>query len=54
MVSRKYILGLEIKYNSAIVYSIEKAIVFDVVEGDYYQSGILNENGIVLLKQSWK
>lgn len=54
LVSRKYILGLEIKYNSAIVYSIEKAIVFDVVEGDYYQSGILNENGIVLLKQSWK
>lgn len=53
LVSRKYTLGFELKLNGTIVYFMERGVVFDVLDSDYYKCGIIDDNGMMLLNQKW-
>lgn len=49
-----YFIGFEIKFQSDIVYWVGNAIRFEVIDNDFYKSGVSWNNGFVLLKQEWR
>ena len=48
-----YFLGFEIKFQSEIVYWIEESITFNVLDSDFYNSGVVWGAGSVLIDQDW-
>ncbi len=53
-VPKNYYLGLELKLNGEIVYSVNEVISFEVKDSDFYKSGDLLNNGIILTDQEWR
>jgi len=52
-ISGEYNIGLEIKFQGEIVYWIENALKFTIIDNDFYNSGIVWKNGMILLSQEW-
>ena len=54
LVARKYVLGFELKLNGTIVYYLERGMMFDVLDSDYFNCGFVDDNGMLLLNQEWE
>ena len=54
LVNRKYTLGFELKLNGTIVYYMERGLVFDVIDSDYFNCGFVDDNGMLIVEQEWK
>ncbi|KAF0238238.1 MAG: lipopolysaccharide transport system ATP-binding [Prolixibacteraceae bacterium] len=48
-----YFVGFEIKFQNEIVYYISESIKFDVIDNDFYNSGVVWSAGTVLFEQEW-
>lgn len=48
-----YFIGFELKFQSEIVYWIEEPIMFNVLDNDFYNSGVAWAAGSVLIDQDW-
>ncbi len=48
-----YFLGFEIKFQSEIVYSTKEDIIFNVLDNDFYNSGVSWKAGAILIDQKW-
>jgi len=48
-----YFLGFEIKFQSEIVFSTREDIVFNVIDNDFYNSGVVWNAGSILIEQKW-
>jgi lipopolysaccharide transport system ATP-binding protein len=48
-----YDISIEIKFQSEIVFFLEKALKFRIEDNDFYKSGVLWSNGIIMLPQEW-
>jgi lipopolysaccharide transport system ATP-binding protein len=48
-----YFLGFEIKFQSEIVYSTREDIIFNVIDNDFYNSGVAWNAGSILIEQEW-
>lgn len=49
----EYTIGFEIKFQGEIVYSIEHAIKFNIVDDNFYNSGVIWNSGHLLIDQQW-
>ncbi len=49
----EYYISLEIKHQGEIVCWISNAVRFTVVDNDFYHSGSIWKNGILMLEQKW-
>jgi len=48
-----YFLGFEIKFQSEIVYSTREDLIFNVIDNDFYNSGVAWNAGSILIEQKW-
>jgi lipopolysaccharide transport system ATP-binding protein len=48
-----YFLGFEIKFQNEIIYYIDEAIKFEVIDNDFYKSGVAWSTGTMLIEQKW-
>ena len=53
LIPKNYYLGFELKFNGDIIYWADEVISFDVKDSDFYKSGDLLYNGIMLIDQKW-
>ena len=49
-----YFLSFELKFNSEIIYLTEEVVKIKITDYDFYNSGILTNNGLVLIQQEWQ
>ncbi|MCQ2319867.1 MAG: polysaccharide ABC transporter ATP-binding protein [Bacteroidales bacterium] len=54
LVANRYTLGFEIKFNGEIIYYIDRVAPFQVIDDDFFSCGIIDRNGVMLVKQDWK
>ena len=53
LIQGTYFLGFEIKFQSEIVYSTGEDLFFNVIDNDFYNSGVAWNAGSVLIEQEW-
>lgn len=49
-----YFFTLELKFNDDIVFLYPNAFVLKIVNNDFYSSGVVWQNGLLLINQKWK
>lgn len=54
LVANRYTLGFEIKFNGEIIYYVDRVAPFQVVDDDFFSCGIIDRNGVMLVRQEWK
>ena len=53
LIQGTYFLGFEIKFQSEIVYSTREDLIFNVIDNDFYNSGVAWNAGSILIEQEW-